>query len=62
MIRKKILLLISVVLTSTLYVSAIGDIIDNLVPYAWTPISDIENILQYEDVDNPAALEAWPTE
>ena len=54
MIRKKILLLISAILTSTLYVSAIGDStnIDNLVPYSWAPISDIENILQYEDVDN----------
>ena len=54
MIRKRILLLISAILTSTLYVSAIGDStnIDNLVPYTWTPISDIENILQYEDTDN----------
>lgn len=51
--RLKNLLLVFVLFTNIFYLSAIsvdGTNIENLVPYAWSPISDIDKVLQHEDI------------
>ena len=46
MIKKNLLLLIAFV-TTTLYLSANIVVDSKLVPYAWTPISDVDKVLEY---------------
>ena len=50
-----VFLLVFILFTGTFYINAISidsTNIENLIPYSWSPISDVDKVLQHENMKN----------